>query len=130
MGFEEGGEIFQAFFIVPVTNPDPGQLTEAVRLKLYGTSVSNHPATSYLIFHLAAASLDELEEFLPELLNWLDSMIVFNQLTHESILRIADLRLADDAARLFQRRIKLDEWPAQSASQTSMARVLSRASCA
>jgi len=48
------------------------------------------------------------EEFPPELLNRLDSMLVFNRLTRESILRVVDLRLADVAARLAQRRIKLD----------------------
>ncbi|KAI9443983.1 ATPases with chaperone activity, ATP-binding subunit, partial [Lactarius indigo] len=48
------------------------------------------------------------EEFPPELLNWLDSMLVFNRLTRESILRVVDLRLEDVAARLMQRRIKLN----------------------
>ena len=38
VGFEEGGKIFEAFFIVPVANPNPGQLTEAVRRKPYGKS--------------------------------------------------------------------------------------------
>jgi len=35
-------------------------------------------------------------------------MLVFNRLAHESILRVVDLRLSDVAARLGQRRIKLD----------------------
>ena len=35
-------------------------------------------------------------------------MLVFNRLTPESILRVVDLRLEDVAARLEQRRIKLD----------------------
>jgi ATP-dependent Clp protease ATP-binding subunit ClpB len=48
------------------------------------------------------------EQFPPELLNRLDSMLVFNRLSHESILRVVDLRLRDVAARLAQRRIKLD----------------------
>jgi ATP-dependent Clp protease ATP-binding subunit ClpB len=48
------------------------------------------------------------EQFPPELLNRLDSMLVFNRLAHESILRVVDLRLGDVAARLAQRRIKLD----------------------
>jgi ATP-dependent Clp protease ATP-binding subunit ClpA len=42
------------------------------------------------------------EEFPPELLNRLDSMLVFNRLTHESIMRVVDLRLEDIAARLVQ----------------------------
>src|SRR6267142_894391 len=48
------------------------------------------------------------EQFPPELLNRLDSMLVFNRLTHESILRVVDLRLDDVASRLAQRRIKLE----------------------
>lgn len=48
------------------------------------------------------------EQFPPELLNRLDSMLVFNRLSHDSILRVVDLRLRDVAARLAQRRIKLD----------------------
>jgi len=48
------------------------------------------------------------EQFPPELLNRLDSMLVFNRLSHDSILRVVDLRLKDVAARLAQRRIKLD----------------------
>lgn len=48
------------------------------------------------------------EQFPPELLNRLDSMLVFNRLSHESILRVVDLRLSDAATRLAQRRIKLD----------------------
>jgi ATP-dependent Clp protease ATP-binding subunit ClpB len=48
------------------------------------------------------------EQFPPELLNRLDSMLVFNRLTHESILRVVDLRLGDVASRLAQRRIKLE----------------------
>jgi ATP-dependent Clp protease ATP-binding subunit ClpB len=35
-------------------------------------------------------------------------MLVFNRLSHDSILRVVDLRLRDVAARLAQRRIKLD----------------------
>jgi ATP-dependent Clp protease ATP-binding subunit ClpB len=48
------------------------------------------------------------EQFPPELLNRLDSMVVFNRLSHESILRVVNLRLGDVGTRLAQRRIKLD----------------------
>lgn len=48
------------------------------------------------------------EYFPPELLNRLDSMIVFNKLSRESILQVVDLRLTDVAARLKNRRITLD----------------------
>ena len=46
-------------------------------------------------------------------------MLVFNRLTPDSILRVVDLRLADVAARLMPRRIKLNvddaarRWSAQ-----------------
>ncbi|EIM79339.1 P-loop containing nucleoside triphosphate hydrolase protein [Stereum hirsutum FP-91666 SS1] len=48
------------------------------------------------------------EYFPPELLNRLDSMIVFNKLSKASILQVVDLRLADVADRLSGRRIKID----------------------
>ena len=48
------------------------------------------------------------EYFPPELLNRLDSMLVFNKLSRASILRVVDLRLADVAGRLQHRRIVLD----------------------
>jgi ATP-dependent Clp protease ATP-binding subunit ClpB len=35
-------------------------------------------------------------------------MLVFNRLSHDSILRVIDLRLRDVAARLAQRRIRID----------------------
>ncbi len=38
VGFEEGGKIFKTLSIVLDTNRNPGQLTEAVRRKPYGTS--------------------------------------------------------------------------------------------
>lgn len=43
-----------------------------------------------------------------ELINRLDSIQVFNKLSHQSILSIVSLRLADVAARLKDRRITLD----------------------
>ncbi|KAF8637008.1 hypothetical protein AX17_003105 [Amanita inopinata Kibby_2008] len=59
------------------------------------------------------------EYFPPELLNRLDSIIVFNKLSRQSILEVVSLRLKDVADRLGQRRITLDvdgsarEWLAQ-----------------
>lgn len=38
VGFEEGGKTSKACFVVPDPIPSPGQLTEAVRRKPYGTS--------------------------------------------------------------------------------------------
>ncbi|TFY58438.1 hypothetical protein EVJ58_g6417 [Rhodofomes roseus] len=48
------------------------------------------------------------EYFPPELLNRLDSMLVFNKLSKESILQVVSLRLNDVAERLKGRRIILD----------------------
>ncbi|KAF8194661.1 P-loop containing nucleoside triphosphate hydrolase protein [Pholiota molesta] len=48
------------------------------------------------------------EYFPPELLNRLDSMLVFNKLSRNSILRVVSLRLDDVAERLKHRRITLD----------------------
>ncbi|KAK2467144.1 hypothetical protein APHAL10511_000693 [Amanita phalloides] len=53
--------------------------------------------------------LDRTSEFFPpELLNRLDSMLVFNKLSRESILQVVGLRLRDVAERLKHRRIVLD----------------------
>ena len=48
------------------------------------------------------------EYFLPELLNRLDSIMVFNKLSRESILKVVSLRLNDVASRVKDRRITLD----------------------
>lgn len=48
------------------------------------------------------------EFFPPELLNRLDSMLVFNKLSRESILQVVSLRLNDVAERLKNRRITID----------------------
>ncbi|KAJ7289338.1 P-loop containing nucleoside triphosphate hydrolase protein [Mycena rebaudengoi] len=48
------------------------------------------------------------EYFPPELLNRLDTMLVFNKLSRQSILQVVDLRLRDVASRLSGRRITLD----------------------
>lgn len=48
------------------------------------------------------------EHFPPELLNRLDSMLVFNKLSRDSILKVVSLRLDDVADRLKHRRISID----------------------
>ncbi|EIW78756.1 P-loop containing nucleoside triphosphate hydrolase protein [Coniophora puteana RWD-64-598 SS2] len=48
------------------------------------------------------------EYFPPELLNRLDSILVFNKLSRRSILDVVALRLNDVAARLRDRRVTLD----------------------
>ncbi|KAK2467140.1 hypothetical protein APHAL10511_000689 [Amanita phalloides] len=50
--------------------------------------------------------LDRTSEFFP--LNRLDSMVIFNKLSRESILQVVGLRLRDVAERLKHRRIVLD----------------------
>lgn len=49
--------------------------------------------------------------FPPELLNRLDATLVFNKLSRSSLLSVVDLRLADVAARVRERRITLDVEP-------------------
>jgi len=48
------------------------------------------------------------EYFPPELLNRLDSIMVFNKLSRESILKVVSLRLNDISERVRDRRITLD----------------------
>jgi ATP-dependent Clp protease ATP-binding subunit ClpB len=48
------------------------------------------------------------EVFPPELINRLDSQVVFNKLSRESILAIVDLRLNDILERLKDRRITIE----------------------
>jgi ATP-dependent Clp protease ATP-binding subunit ClpB len=48
------------------------------------------------------------QHFPPELLNRLDSMLVFNKLSRAAILDVVSLRLTDVAGRLRDRRITLD----------------------
>lgn len=48
------------------------------------------------------------EYFPPELLNRLDSIMVFDKLSRESILKVVALRLNDVANRVQDRRITLD----------------------
>jgi ATP-dependent Clp protease ATP-binding subunit ClpB len=71
--------------------------------------------------------------FPPELLNRLDTMLVFNKLSPASILQVVDLRLQDVANRLKSRRITLDadkearEWLAkQGYSNVYGARAIAR----
>ena len=48
------------------------------------------------------------EYFPPELINRLDTLLVFNKLSKASILQVVDLRLADVQERLSGRRITMD----------------------
>ena len=60
VGFEEGGKISETFVVVSHTHTNPGQLTEAVRRKAYGTSFSNCHATfclNVICFHLSCGAV-------------------------------------------------------------------------
>lgn len=78
-----------------------------------GSDILAHPTASDNSGVVTSSARSEVlervsEQFPPELLNRLDSMLVFNRLSHNSVLRVVDLRLGDVATRLEQRRIKLD----------------------
>jgi ATP-dependent Clp protease ATP-binding subunit ClpB len=78
-----------------------------------GSDILAHPTASGNSGVVTPSARSEVlervsEQFPPELLNRLDSTLVFNRLSHDSILRVVDLRLRDVAARLAQQRIKLD----------------------
>jgi ATP-dependent Clp protease ATP-binding subunit ClpB len=89
--------------------------------RVFRSSKLTHPSGSDILAHPTASDNSGIvtplartevlervsEQFPPELLNRLDSMLVFNRLSHDSVLRVVDLRLGDVAARLAQRRIKL-----------------------
>ncbi|KAF9483061.1 P-loop containing nucleoside triphosphate hydrolase protein [Pholiota conissans] len=79
-----------------------------------GSDILAHPTASDKVTGVVTeeAKKEVLERtseyFPPELLNRLDSMLVFNKLSRTSILRVVSLRLDDVAERLKHRRIKLD----------------------
>ncbi|KAH9949196.1 P-loop containing nucleoside triphosphate hydrolase protein [Amylocystis lapponica] len=78
-----------------------------------GSDILAHQSASDDNGVVTAEARDEVlerttEYFPPELLNRLDSMLVFNKLSRESILQVVALRLDDVAARLKNRRITMD----------------------
>ena len=104
--------------------PDEGSITNSQGRKVnftiicltsnLGSDVLAHASASDPVTGVVTPSArDEVlertsEYFPPELLNRLDSMLVFNKLSKASILQVVDLRLADVAERLRHRRITLD----------------------
>lgn len=73
------------------------------------------------------------EYFSPELLNRLDSVLVFNKLSRRAIMDVVSLRLKDVASRLKDRRVTLDvddaaeEWLAKKGySEVYGARAIAR----
>ncbi|KAH7904250.1 P-loop containing nucleoside triphosphate hydrolase protein, partial [Hygrophoropsis aurantiaca] len=78
-----------------------------------GSDILAHPTSSdasgIITSEAQSLVMDRTTEyFAPELLNRLDSILIFNKLSRESILKIVDLRLSDVAGRLKERRIQLD----------------------
>ncbi|KAF9038696.1 P-loop containing nucleoside triphosphate hydrolase protein [Panaeolus papilionaceus] len=79
-----------------------------------GSDILAHPTASDPITGVVNAQatrevLDRTSEhFPPELINRLDSMLVFNKLSRDSILTVVDLRLSDVQKRLDARRITMD----------------------
>ncbi|KAK7056755.1 chaperone ATPase hsp78 [Paramarasmius palmivorus] len=78
-----------------------------------GSDILAHPTASTPDGKVTPDARDEVlqrtsEYFPPELLNRLDSMLVFNKLSRESILQVVSLRLNDVAERLKNKRIKID----------------------
>ncbi|KAI3607949.1 heat shock protein mitochondrial precursor [Moniliophthora roreri] len=78
-----------------------------------GSDILAHPTASTPDGKVTSEARDEVlqrtsEYFPPELLNRLDSMLVFNKLSRESILQVVSLRLNDVAERLRNKRINLD----------------------
>lgn len=70
---------------------------------------ASDPETGVVNAEAKAEVLERTQEYFPpELLNRLDSMLVFNKLSRSSILKVVDLRLDDVADRLKHRRIELD----------------------
>ncbi|KAL3152029.1 hypothetical protein ABBQ32_001144 [Trebouxia sp. C0010 RCD-2024] len=81
--------------------------------KSLGFALSGNSPEDDQYKHLHTLVTDELKAyFRPELLNRLDEVVVFRQLDRSSIRHIADLVLADTAAQLAKKNIKLEVAPA------------------
>ncbi|CAL1695239.1 unnamed protein product [Somion occarium] len=123
VGFEEGGQLTEAvrrkpYAIILLDELEKAHKDVAMILlqildegTLTDSQAQSNATDSNGI--VTAAARDEVlerttEYFPPELLNRLDSMIVFNKLSKESILQVVNLRLNDVADRLQHRRITLD----------------------
>jgi len=104
-----------------------------------GSDILAHPSacdseTGIITSEAKSEVLERTSEYFPpELLNRLDSMLVFNKLSRNSILKVVSLRLDDVSTRLKNRRITLDvdqtarEWLAkQGYSDVYGARAIAR----
>ncbi|KAF9558351.1 P-loop containing nucleoside triphosphate hydrolase protein, partial [Agrocybe pediades] len=84
-------------------------LTSNLGSDILAHSSASDPETGIVNAQAKDDVLERTQEYFPpELLNRLDSMLVFNKLSRSSILKVVDLRLDDVAERLKHRRIELD----------------------
>jgi len=84
-------------------------LTSNLGSDILAHASASDPETGVVNAEAKAEVLERTQEYFPpELLNRLDSMLVFNKLSRSSILKVVDLRLDDVADRLKHRRIELD----------------------
>jgi len=95
-------------------------LTSNLGSDILAHPTASEPETGVVTPQAKSEVIERTEEYFPpELLNRLDSILVFNKLSKPSILKVVDLRLNDVAERLKNRRITLDmdqparDWLAQ-----------------
>ncbi|TFK37477.1 P-loop containing nucleoside triphosphate hydrolase protein [Crucibulum laeve] len=84
-------------------------LTSNLGIDILAHSTASDPKTGIVTDEAKNEVLERTSEYFPpELLNRLDSMLVFNKLSRDSILQVVDLRLSDVASRLKNRRITMN----------------------
>ncbi|MDR1852250.1 MAG: ATP-dependent Clp protease ATP-binding subunit [Propionibacteriaceae bacterium] len=95
---------FKNTIIVMTTNLGSRDISKSVNL---GFSAQGDTTTSYE--KMKAKVAEELKQnFRPEFLNRVDEIIVFHQLTHEDILKIVDLMVAQIEKRLEERDMGIE----------------------
>lgn len=84
-------------------------LTSNLGSDILAHPTASEPETGIVTGQARSEVIERTQEYFPpELLNRLDSILVFNKLSKPSILKVVDLRLRDVADRLKHRRIVLD----------------------
>lgn len=84
-------------------------LTSNLGSDILGHLTASDPETGVVTPKAKSEVIERTEEYFPpELLNRLDSILIFNKLSKLSILKVVNLRLNDVAERLKHRRISLD----------------------
>ncbi len=138
VGYEEGGQLTEAvrrrpysvilFDEIEKAHPDvfnvllqlldEGRLTDGQgRIVDFRNTIIIMTSNLGSDFILTARNMAEIkgkiqeilkQSFRPELLNRIDEILIFNRLSKEHILKIADIQLQSVAARLAGRRLKLE----------------------